>query len=83
MNQLPLPFIPEDSFAQGQAAINRIPRENLRRLMDRGLVKPGVPFYVIAKDDWSRVWTGRGRTPGFILNHLNLGGKLADMQAVL
>ncbi len=45
----------------------------------RGAYKPGEAKFVNPYDE-SQTWTGRGRKPQWVLNYLNDGGTLEDLQ---
>ncbi len=67
----------------GQAAVRLIPQENLRRLLDRGLVKRGVAFYVLCNQHGSRVWNGRGKVPVWVKDWQAQHGSLDALKATL
>lgn len=68
----------------GQAALPMMSKESMRRLMARGLVKRGVPFYLLAnRAGDTRTWTGKGKAPGWVREWQDHGGELAALKAVL
>lgn len=82
MDQLDLML--ERPVITGQAALPMMSKESMRRLMARGLVKRGVPFYILAnRSGHTRIWTGRGQAPGWVRDWQAHGGDLAALKAVL
>jgi DNA-binding protein H-NS len=64
----------------GQAALRLIPAENLRRLLDRGLVKPGRVFYCLHNKHGHMVWSGRGQLPGWVRQWRDEHGNLDALE---
>lgn len=71
-------------YIPGQQAFLSLPADNQRRLRERGLVKPGMPFYcLINKSGGVMTWTGRGMKPGWVRHWLEMGGSIKELQATL
>ncbi|MBP8283622.1 MAG: hypothetical protein KAX46_06870 [Chromatiaceae bacterium] len=82
MDQLDLML--ERPVITGQAALPMMSKESMRRLMARGLVKRGVPFYLLANRAGDiRMWAGRGQVPGWVREWEHGGNDLNELKAVL
>jgi DNA-binding protein H-NS len=80
--QLALPI--DRQYIAGQHAIAGIPADDLRRLRERGLVKPGFPFYcLINQSGHAMTWTGKGMKPGWVRHWLEMGGSVDELRATL
>jgi hypothetical protein len=68
----------------GQRALPFLPADNQRRLRERGLVKPGMPFYCLMnKSGHVMTWTGKGMKPGWVRHWLEMGGSVDELRATL
>lgn len=77
-------LILETPIITGQAALPMLTLESRGQLLARGLVKPGVPFYILSnRHGRTRTWTGRGKAPGWVREWQEMGGNMADLEAVI
>lgn len=81
-DQLQLPFAQQ--AITGQAALPMLPADTRRRLLDRGLVRSGVPFYLLYSAlGGLHVWSGRGQMPAWVRQCQHDGQSLDGLKAVL
>ncbi len=58
--------------------------DGLKRLLERGIAKPGQPIYLLKNGDHSVcTWSGRGKRPGWVEHWLAEGGTLSDIEVVI
>ena len=81
MDQLELTL---ENRMTGQAALPMLPAESRRRLLDRGLVRHGVPFYLLHHPTGGiKVWSGRGQVPYWVRQWQADGGDLVALKATI
>lgn len=82
MDQLALTL--ERPEITGHAALRFLADDARRRLLERGLVKRGVPFYLCHHHTGGlHVWNGRGRVPEWVRQWQRDGGDLDALKAVI
>lgn len=73
----------ETPVITGQAALPMMSKESIGRLLARGLVKRGVPFYLAHNASGLRIWSGRGQVPMWVRQWQSDGKDLNELKAVL